>query len=118
MRNLAEIISNPHLSQITISSEKRRAGSGKVKLAGWEGWVVFDAIVPPWEHVSVISRKKDVSPTWHDLEQIKEIFWTDNEEAMQFFPRKSNVNIKRNIFHLWRNPKIEAIRENDGYRGE
>lgn len=118
MRTISEITSNRHLSNLTISSEEHKAGYGKIKLVRWEGTVIFDSTMTSWEHVSVSPKKKGVIPNWYELKEIKEIFWPDNEEVIQFFPRKADhVNVMTNCLHLWRNSEVEALCESIGYRG-
>jgi len=118
MRKLSEITSNSHLSNLRISSEEHKVGYGRIKLVRWEGTVIFDATATTWEHVSVSPRKKGIIPNWYELKQIKEIFWPDDEEVIQFFPRTSeHVNVMSNCLHLWRNPDVEALCERIGYRG-
>lgn len=110
MRNISEIKSNPHLSNITLYDEAQKAGYGVIHLVRWKGTVIFDSTSTPWEHVSVSPKKKGIFPTWYELKLIKEIFWQDDEEVIQFFPRKAeHVNVMTNCLHLWRNPDVEAL---------
>lgn len=110
MRNISEIKSDPHLSNITIYDEAKKAGYGVIHLVRWKGSIVFDVTESGWEHVSVSPKKKGIFPNWYELKHIKEIFWPDDEEVIQFFPRKADhVNIMSNCFHLWRHPNVEAL---------
>lgn len=54
-----------------------------------------------WEHVSVSLRHR--CPTWEEMCRIKSIFWDDEEEVVQFHPKKSEyVNCHPFCLHLWR----------------
>lgn len=55
-----------------------------------------------WEHVSVSPTRKNYTPTWEDMCKIKEIFWRDDEPAIQIHPvRAEYVNNMSNCLHLW-----------------
>ena len=54
-----------------------------------------------WEHVSVSTSNR--CPTWAELQQIKELFWADDETVVQFHPAKADyVNRHPYCLHLWR----------------
>lgn len=60
-----------------------------------------------WEHVSV-SRKSRI-PTYDDMCYAKDLFWTDDECAMQLHvPKSEHVNCHPFCLHLWR-PINETI---------
>lgn len=59
-----------------------------------------------WEHVSVVVSKKGKlpsrCPTWEEMCYIKDLFWNDDQEVMQFHPRKQDyVNLHEYCLHLW-----------------
>ena len=71
------------------------------------GTVVFSDDENGWEHVS-FSPKNNKMPSWEDMCKLKDLFWDEEEEVIQIFPKKSEyVNLKENCLHLWRNKKIE-----------
>lgn len=118
MRTLDEIQSSKLLSSVNILNNDQKSGYARIKLVRWEGTVIFDESATPWEHVSVCPFKKAIIPTWYELKTIKEIFWNDDEEVIQFFPKKSDhVNIMTNCLHLWRNKDVEKFCDQVGYRG-
>ena len=54
-----------------------------------------------WEHVSV--SHAFMTPTWAEMQFIKEIFWDDSETVVQFHPKKSEyVNTHPYCLHLWK----------------
>lgn len=59
-----------------------------------------------WEHVSVSTDFR--CPRWHEMQQIKELFFKDNEAVMQLHPpKKDYVNNHPYCLHLWRPLQIE-----------
>ena len=70
-----------------------------------------------YEHVSVSLRRRerreikpvDRCPTWGEMCYIKDLFWKDDEEVIQYHPAKSEyVNLSSYCLHLWR-PLLERI---------
>lgn len=64
-----------------------------------------------WDHVSVSVEDNRTTriPTWDELCWIKDLFWEDEEEVIQYHPKKSEyVNNHPNVLHLWR-PQKERI---------
>jgi hypothetical protein len=58
-----------------------------------------------WEHVSVsvLRGKKTAMPTWEEMSQVKQAFWSDEDVVVQFHPKKSEyVNHHPHVLHLWR----------------
>ena len=62
-----------------------------------------------WDHVSVSLITGDESeqlkrcPRWDEMCFIKDLFFEDEEEVIQFHPKKSEyVNINPYVLHLWR----------------
>lgn len=60
-----------------------------------------------WEHVSVVvqpkSKKATRCPTWEEMCFIKDQFWKENQEVVQFHPAKSEyVSAHDFCLHLWR----------------
>lgn len=54
-----------------------------------------------WDHVSVSHRNR--IPTWEEMCKVKELFFEDDEVAMQLHPAKKDyINIHPNCLHLWR----------------
>lgn len=86
-------------------------GFGYVTINGWRGTVVWSVDEDNWEHVSVAPKDETIIPSWDDMCRLKDIFFEEEEAALQIHPPKSHyVNLKENCLHLWR-PKDEKLRE-------
>ena len=58
-----------------------------------------------WEHVSVhvLDGKTLHTPTWSEMCYVKDLFWDEEDIALQYHPRKSQyVNNHPHTLHLWR----------------
>lgn len=54
-----------------------------------------------WEHVSVSCRNR--TPTWEEMQTVKELFWADDETVLQFHPRRDKyVNCHPFVLHMWK----------------
>lgn len=59
-----------------------------------------------FDHVSICPTKR--TPSWEEMCKVKDIFFYDEEECYQVFPKKSEyVNIMENCLHIWRDTKKE-----------
>jgi hypothetical protein len=55
-----------------------------------------------WQHVSVSIESKRC-PSWEEMCIVKNLFWNDDQEVVQFHPPKSEyVNNHPGCLHLWR----------------
>ena len=52
-----------------------------------------------WKHVSGSKHRKN--PNWQDMYGIKRVFFGDEEEAIQVFPRHDDMVDLSNCLHLW-----------------
>ena len=63
-----------------------------------------------WEHVSISPKKQTKIHTWQDMCQLKDIFFKDDEEALQLHPKKKEyVNVMDNCLHLWKPREMEIM---------
>lgn len=54
-----------------------------------------------WDHVSVSRRNR--CPNWIEMEQVKRLFFADDETAMQLHVRPADhLSLHPNCLHLWR----------------
>jgi hypothetical protein len=62
-----------------------------------------------WDHVSVSHRKR--VPNWYEMEQVKAMFFEEDETCMQLHvPASDHINNHANVLHLWRPQKAEIPR--------
>ncbi len=60
-----------------------------------------------WDHVSV--SRKNRTPTWGEMEQVKRLFFRDDEVAMQLHVTpKDHISVHPHCLHIWR-PVDQAI---------
>ena len=56
-----------------------------------------------WDHVSVTIANRKRTPTWEEMCFIKNLFFSDDEWAMQFHPAKVDyVDNHKYCLHIWR----------------
>ncbi len=54
-----------------------------------------------WEHLSV--SFDDMLPDWNYMQEMKEMFWKDDEECFQLHPKKEDyINNHNYCLHIWR----------------
>lgn len=62
-----------------------------------------------WDHVSVSRRNR--CPNWQEMEQIKRLFFKDEETAMQLHvPASDHINAHPYCLHLWRPHAVQIPR--------
>ena len=107
MKTLEEIMES---RRIIINQTGLDGGNGFITLPLWRGTVVWSDGAG-WDHVSVSPESKRITPSWDDMCKLKDIFWGDEEMAIQIHPKKSEyVNMVENCLHLW-SPKDARLRE-------
>ena len=53
-----------------------------------------------WEHLSASCRNR--CPTWEEMCYLKNLFWNEDECAVQYHPPKSDhVNLAKTCLHIW-----------------
>jgi hypothetical protein len=62
---------------------------------------IISSIGDGWEHVSVSLEHR--TPTWTEMCFVKDLFWGEEEEVIQFHPARSQyVNHHPYCLHLWK----------------
>jgi len=62
-----------------------------------------------WDHVSV--SRPNRCPNWPEMEQVKRLFFKDDETAMQLHvPPSDHISVHPNCLHLWRPHDCEIPR--------
>ncbi len=56
-----------------------------------------------WDHVSVSPFDEKRTPTWEEMNWIKDLFWGEEESVIQYHPPKSKyINNYPYVLHLWK----------------
>lgn len=59
-----------------------------------------------WDHVSISLNYR--CPNWHEMEQIKRMFFKDDETCWQYHvPPSDHINIHPHVLHIWRKHDFE-----------
>lgn len=76
-------------------------GAFLVPLEG-EMWQVILADGMGWRHLSITNGQRHQLPSWNIMCRIKELFWGDDEWAVQYHPPKGDyINDHPFVLHLW-----------------
>jgi len=71
----------------------------------WD-WDEAKLPLPKWEHVSVHVRGR--TPSWAEMDFVKNMFWRDDEWVVQFHPAiADHVNLHEHTLHLWKPVGVE-----------
>ena len=79
-------------------------GCFKVKSASRAGieLSVMVGVGEGWDHISV-STNLPCTPTWAEMEQVKRLFFRDDEAAMQLHvPPDDHISVHPHCLHIWR----------------
>ena len=77
------------------------AGAFEIKLRHGQTVFAIASDAMGWEHVSV--SRRDRCPTWDEMCQVKELFWSSEDCVVQFHPPRSEyINNHPYCLHLWR----------------
>lgn len=56
-----------------------------------------------WEHVSVVIPLAFRCPTWEEMCEVRQLFWSRHVTVMQYHPpEREYVNVHPFCLHLWR----------------
>lgn len=90
-----------------IPLQKKLPGLNKFILIGNLQVIASDGM--GWEHCSVcvVSQDKkrflERTPTWEEMDKIKNLFWDPVDAVVQFHPPDADkVNLHPYVLHLWR----------------
>ena len=100
MKTPAEIAKTPNL---LIIENDEFGGRGRLCYGAMKNWsVIWTRNKGGYDHVSVNGKGR--TPSWEEMCKLKDMFFYDEEEAYQVFPKKSEyVNIAQHCLHIWRN---------------
>jgi len=59
-----------------------------------------------WDHISVSMKNR--CPNWHEMEQVKRLFFKDDEMCWQYHMKpKDHIDIHPFCLHIWRKNDFE-----------
>lgn len=89
-----------------LASTNKFGNNGAFMIPGPDGKTTLNVIASDelgWEHVSVSLRMETRCPTWQEMCFVKDIFWNEDEVAVQYHSAKADyVNCHLFTLHLWR----------------
>lgn len=97
-----------------FSSDMSYGNNGAFAIPGPDGGVLICICSDgcDWEHVSVhgeVSGGQQYTPSWAEMDFIKQLFFEDDEVVMQLHPAKKDyINVHENTLHLW-SPRKQKI---------
>lgn len=97
------------LNNLIIISNKESGGTGLITYGSLKNCSVIWSREEGglYDHVSIAPKNR--MPSWDELCKVKDMFFYDEEECFQVFPKKSEyVNIHKYCLHIWRNIKEEG----------
>lgn len=98
-----EEINHPLLKLIKLAED---VGAYSLML-GKNKFTIIASFRGEWDHVSVSNLNR--CPTWEEMSFIKDIFFKDDEAAVQYHPKKNDyINLHKYCLHMWR-PQKEHI---------
>ena len=76
-------------------------GMGEFKTGIMKGMTVIWSYGGGWEHISIDGKNR--MPTWDEMCQLKDMFFTEDECCVQYHPPKSDyVNNIPYCLHIWK----------------
>ena len=67
------------------------------------GWLEGGMPPPVWEHVSVSTPKPKQTPSWAEMDWVRQQFWGLDTWVIQFHPaEEKKVNFHPGCLHMWR----------------
>lgn len=103
MKDINEILKDKRIDQVLRKVNDDKAIQLKLMLNtqyNKQACVKFTKALG-WEHLSV--SFDDMLPNWNYMQEMKEMFWKDDEECFQLHPKKENyINNHEYCLHIWR----------------
>ena len=104
MKPFSEILNDKRILKVYKNVQTDKVSKLKVECRSnkqSDKALVFATIVAGWEHLSVSFKNK--IPSWECMQEMKELFFTDDEECFQLHPKADNyVNNNEYTLHIWR----------------
>jgi len=106
MKKLTDEIDKYRIRDFYFASSPSDGMNGAFKFPGGLHVIASDGM--GWEHVSV--SLFDRTPTWEEMQRIKDLFWNDDETVIQYHPsKKEYINQHPFCLHLWKPIGVEIL---------
>ena len=104
MRNVNEILNNKRIKTVYRKVQDDKSIQLKLEVHSYSAsdkcLVKFTRALG-WEHLSVSHKNK--IPSWNTMQEMKEMFWEDEEVCFQLHPAKSEyINNNEYTLHIWK----------------
>lgn len=104
MRNLEEILNNKKIKNIyrkCVNNKSLQIKSTIYSESDNDDVLAKFTRALNWEHLSISFKNK--LPSWNCMQEMKEIFWEDEEVCFQLHPAKSEyINNHEYCLHIWK----------------
>lgn len=104
MKQFNEILKDSRILKVFKNIETDKVSKLKVEVRSIkqsDKALVSLTSIAGWEHLSVSFKNK--IPSWECMQEMKELFFTDDEECFQIHPKADNyVNNNEYTLHIWR----------------
>lgn len=104
MRDVNEILNDRRVRKIYKNVDNGKVMKIKMEVHSTKGSdkaLVCISKVLGWEHLSVSFKNK--IPSWEVMNEMKEMFFKDDEDAFQYHPKKDDyINNNEYTLHIWR----------------
>ena len=104
MKKFNEILQDRRILKVYKNIETDKVSKLKVEVRSVkqsDKALVNATIIQGWEHLGVSFKNK--IPSWECMQEMKELFFYDDEECFQLHPKADNyVNNNEYTLHIWR----------------
>ena len=107
LKSVNEILEDSRVKPIQIGSDGGQAFIKLPRTGSKAPLMCVFSIGCDWDHVSVSLKHR--CPTWEEMCTVKDIFFHEDEVAVQYHPAKKDyVNNHPYCLHIWR-PQLEKM---------
>lgn len=111
MRNFDDILHDRRILKVYKNVQTELVAKLKVEVRSIkqsDKALVSATIIQGWEHLGVSFKNK--IPSWECMQEMKEMFFNDDEECFQLHPKADNyVNNNEYTLHIWR--PVEGMKQ-------
>lgn len=104
IKSFEEILQDKRILKVFKNVETEKVSKLKVEVKSQKAsdkCLVAITKIAGWEHLSVSHKNK--IPSWECMNEMKEMFFKDDEECFQMHPKKDNyINNNEYTLHIWR----------------